>query len=304
MSEVSIYVIILSYNNYYDTKTTIESFLRQKVKLSIVVIDNNSNDNSLEKLRADFNYAVTFIKNNRNLGYTGGNNVGLKYALQNNAEYIIISNNDVEFYDPDIITKLIRILNRSKKIGILGVCQKSNSESEVEKIGGKLFPKSRYSFNIYRGVHELPENVVDVDYVVGFFMLIKKEVLNNIGYFDDDFYLYGEDSEFGLRAWRAGYLCAVCKSITIIHKGAVSTKEDSPLKHYYQTRNLYLLIKKTKLNHKYSFYFYTIFLKSIMRRILKILLIKSRYSKADRLLAVMLGVWHLVTNKRGYGFKI
>ena len=300
----SVFVIILTYNNFYDTSITIHSFLKQNKLLKIILVDNNSKDDSYEKLKIIFSNSVILIQNKENLGYTGGNNEGIKYALENGADYIVIANNDIEFSDPLLTNKLINTHEKYQDIGILGVCQHNGYNKENKAISNKtIFPNSKYKFNVFKNVQDLPDHIEPVDYVVGFFMFIKKDVFTKAGLFDNEFFLYGEDSEFGLRAWRKGYKSAIDLSISIFHKGSVSTGNDSPLKYYYKTRNLFLLIHKTKLNQENHSYFHFYAFKKIVKEIIKLFLSNKPIKyKAKQFSAIIKAFIDILFRKTGNNY--
>ena len=239
------------------------------INKKIIVSDNGSTDNSLEWLRKN-HPEIIILDNQKNLGWAEGNNVGIKYALNNNADYILLANNDLSFIDTTIISKLVITLEKNEKIGITGPkeCSFYNPGKAVNE-GWIMYPGSKFTFNIKRKNISIEKPFKIVDNVSGSFMLIKKEVFKSIGLMDEKLFLYAEDADFSLRAWKKGWISAIDPELSILHKVSSTSGHNSPLKIYYQTRNLIYLIRKhpeIQENHSYFIMkYYWDFLKSIVK---------------------------------------
>lgn len=213
--------------------------------LQVAVVDNNSSDKSVSKIRILF-HSVFLIKNSKNLGWAGGNNVGIRYALKRNADCVLLLNNDVKI-DRDSIQCLVKKLYSKKNVGIVGPKTYKKDNSSIIADAGGVIDKNRY-FGINRGNDEVDMGKYDglsmVDFISGSAMLIKNDVFKKIGYFDERFFLYYEDVDFCVRARKAGFLSMFVPESVMRHEFGRTTKIGSPLHNYYTTRNHYLFVEK------------------------------------------------------------
>jgi GT2 family glycosyltransferase len=250
MMNKSLYVIILNYNHLEDLQETINSFLLQDYpNLQIIISDNGSSDNSLQWVRKQ-HPNIKVLDNKKNLGWAAGNNVGIKYAIENNADYILLANNDLYFNDKSLLSKLIGDIGDDKKL-IIGPKQYYYYEPD------EVFTAGRYFMGVEKPVYnklraktikekQYPENLKVVDYTPGSFVLFHSSLVHNIGYIDEDFFLYGEDADYFLRAWKKGYISLVDTNLSIWHKVSATSGNNSPLKAYYQNRNIWRNLDKHK----------------------------------------------------------
>lgn len=248
MNKKLIYIVILNWNGEKRISTCLESLMRISSKhfWKPVVIDNYSSDKSLQVIKQTFSH-IALIKNKKNLGWAGGNNVGIKHALQHRADAILLLNNDTivtnNFLDP-----LIERLFSKKEIGIISpkVYALGKKKSVIANAGNFIRPH-RY-FGKEAGIGEVDKGqcntITETDYVAGTAMLIKKEVFEKIGLLNEKYFLYYEDSDFCYRARKKGFRCNFVQESIIYHKGAATSGLNSPLHNYYNTRNHYLFVEK------------------------------------------------------------
>lgn len=234
-------VVILNYKVKKETLGCIKSVLGSDYKnLQIIVVDNNSGDN-LEKEIKKFS-DVIFIQNKKNLGFTGGNNVGIKYALISGADYIFILNPDT-IIDKSCIFALVNNINEGDILGPKIYFYKSHKIWYAGGILDKLNVIGKH-----RGVDEEDigqyKSIEETDYVSGAALFTKKEVFDKIGFFDENYFLYYEDSDFCLRAKKAGFKILYIPEALVYHKNAQSTGLGSPLQDYFITRNRLLFAFK------------------------------------------------------------
>jgi GT2 family glycosyltransferase len=301
MSNNSVYIIILNYNHRNDLVETLESFKKQDYSnFHLVVVDNNSSDDSVDYIQKHYPLVHT-IQNNQNLGWSGGNNAGIQYALTQNAGYILLANNDIYFNDPRIISGLIRSLIQYPCLGIIGPQENEyDDKTKCANQGWIMYPKAKYQFNRHRlTASVMPSNYKIIDNVSGSFMLIKAGVFKAVGLIDDELFLYAEDADFSLRAWNIGYSSAIDTSLIIYHKGSATAGNNSPLKIYYKARNLIYLIKKHKALQELPTYFKWIYYYDCFKIILKIILLKEYKIRRFAILkAQLMGMYHGVVTKR------
>ncbi|HLD24521.1 MAG TPA: glycosyltransferase family 2 protein [Patescibacteria group bacterium] len=250
-------VIIVNWNGYKDTIGCLSSLERLEARgitVKKIIVDNGSTDGSVAKIAKVLPHD-TILTLPTNLGFTGGNNVGMKYAMLNGADYIWLLNNDT-FVDRHALNLLDAFNNPD--VGIAG--------SKIYFAPGHEYHKDRYTAkdrgkvfwyagglvdwdNMYashRGVDEVDigqyDETLDTPFVTGCSMMISKAVIEKVGYLDEKYYLYLEDLDFGLRAKRAGFRLLYYPKSVVWHVNAGSSGgAGNPLHDYYITRNRLLL---------------------------------------------------------------
>lgn len=207
-----LFVIILNYNGKDTIKSCLDSvFCSDYSDLNVVFVDNNSKDGSLEfskKLFPKFH----FIKNESNFGFSTGNNVGIRFALEKMADYVFLLNNDA-ILEKDTLSKLIELAENSKA-GIFSPII-FNGNGNIWFSGGKII------WTKMRAIHTIKKpdkkNAYATQYVTGCAMLIKKEVFKKIGLLSEDYFLYYEDADFCLQAKKEGFDSMVASEAKIVH---------------------------------------------------------------------------------------
>ncbi|MFC1557970.1 glycosyltransferase family 2 protein [candidate division KSB1 bacterium] len=248
MEQPLVYIILLNWNGYYLTRECILSLFKiSYTNYKIIVVDNYSEDDSYSKLKSEFDGDIVFIANESNLGFTGGNNVGITRALENNADYILLLNNDT-IVDEQFLDELIKMAVSDDRIGILGPKIYYYSEPEVIWFSGGRFNKLKGGMSVDgMGVSDNGQydDVADVDYITGCALLMKSEMVRRIGILDEVYFIYAEEADFCFRANRNGYRVVYIPSSKVWHKVAQSFKGNyTPFYLYFQSKNRLLLIKK------------------------------------------------------------
>jgi hypothetical protein len=268
----SVYVIILNYNHLEDLKLTIFSLKKQDYSnFKIIVSDNGSTDKSVVWIKSAYP-DIVILQNNNNLGWSGGNNVGINYALQNNADYIVLANNDISIEDTSIISRMVADLKKlkEKKISILGTLVNDFYEkTKTLNTGWIIYPKTEkrgYYFNKYRRNRfiELESNYSVVDSTDGCFCMIDSRLFKKIGLLKEELFMYADEIDFALRAWALGYASVVNKELIVFHKLGATSVHLSPFSTYYRTRNLLVLIK----SHNPQIRYFLIYTKGVLKAIL------------------------------------
>ncbi len=232
-------IVILNWNGYKDTSECIISL--QKItydNYQIVVVDNGSDAEEFNKLKNNLPN-VRVLRSDVNLGFTGGNNLGIKNSLEEKADYILLLNNDT-IAETNFIEPLLEVFERNPNVGI--AAPQINYFTEPKKIWteGGIISKIRGSGFAYSERYDDGKIIDDIEvtFVSGCCMLIKKEVFEKVGVFDDNFFLYVEDADLCYRTTQSGYKIIVSHNSKIYHKVSSSTKENlSLLPLYYVTRN-------------------------------------------------------------------
>lgn len=242
-------VIILNWNGKRNTHECLESLRRiDYPNYETIVVDNASTDGSQVLLKQEFP-EITLIENEKNLGFGGGFNAGIKEAIRRNSDYVLCLNNDV-VVDGQILNELVKIGELSTKIG--GLCPMEYYYDEPNRIqcaggiirfvGGKVFGCGKLDKGQYNEVRE-------TELLSGPAMMLKVNTLLDIGFFDQDYFYGPEDKDIALRATRNGYKLLFVPSAKLWHKhrGATGGKV-TPLTVYFEVRNFILFLEKQHAN--------------------------------------------------------
>lgn len=249
-------VVIVNYNgekNTIECLNSINKLVMDNFKLLIIIVDNGS-FNEFKIPHSEFKLGeLIIIRNQENLGFAGGNNIGIKYALNQTADFILLLNNDVIF-DKNLIKELLQTVQSKENIGVVvpkiyfakGFEFHKNryKREETGKIiwyaGGKMDFKNIIGY--HRGVDEVDKGqynkTEETDFATGCCMLVKKEIFKQVGLFDEKYFLYYEDSDFSERVKKLGFKIIYCPKAMLWHKNAGSAGgSGSSLQDYYITRN-------------------------------------------------------------------
>jgi len=242
-----IYIIVLNWNGRKDTLECLESLKNiDYTNYKIIVVDNNSQDGSVFEIKKKHSKAIV-IQNKTNLGFAGGNNIGIKYATENKADYILLLNNDTTV-EKTFLNELVKVGDSDKNIGLVG--SKIYYYDEPNRIwfaGGKVNWLRNSGMHIGLDIIDNGQfnKKKEVDYLTGCCLLIKREVIEKIGTLSEDYFLYYEDTDYSLRAQNAGFKCIYAPKSKIYHKISRSTKPGSPSYIYYHSRNGLVMAKRT-----------------------------------------------------------
>ncbi|MDR3626866.1 MAG: glycosyltransferase family 2 protein [Ignavibacteriaceae bacterium] len=256
----SVFIVILNWNGYEDTKECLNSLVDiDYTNYKIVIVDNGSDNNDVDKIKENFP-SVKIIWNPENLGFSGGNNLGIRYCLKSRADYVLLLNNDT-VVEPDFLDLLFSKMVLDNQIGIAAPQINYYSKpSEVWSAGGKINKIRTSGFATTNS--RISNSECYVDFVSGCCMLIKKEVIQKVGEFDEKYFLYVEDTDYCFRVLKAGYKIFVVPESKIYHKVSNSTsKKLSTIPLYYTTRNRLYLARK---HFKGIFYISFIYILSAM----------------------------------------
>lgn len=258
-------IIILNWNSFNTTKDCLISLDKISYpNYRIIIVDNHSADGSPELFRNRFPQHHLIV-NAENLGFPGGNNVGIKWALKNDFQYILLLNYDT-IANPDFLDKLIEVAEKRPSIGILGPCIKFYSKPEKAwSYGGYIDSKTGRPFHLNKMSEIGHKILVEVEWVSGCGLLIKSDVVRNIGLLDQEYFFGIEDADWCLRAIKAGYKVVFVPESTIYHKTSITRFKEkyTHVHHYYNMRNLLIFIEK---HGSFNFLFLISFLFSLLKR--------------------------------------
>lgn len=255
MIKKNIYVVFVNYNGYEDTINAIKSLRKNdSLEIKIVVVDNASTNNSVKKLKELCDeYNFTLLISEKNLGFAGGNNIGINYSLKKGADYVMLLNNDTEI-EKDAITIMADELTNNNEVGAVGskILNYFNKE-KIEYLGGHYNMVKMVTIHDYYGKKDNEINVPDfiyTDFITGCSIMIKKEVLEKVGLLPEEYFMYFEDADYCIRMIENGYKLGVCSKSIIYHKVSASGGgNNSPFAIEWYTKNRYRFYKKYK---KYS----------------------------------------------------
>lgn len=308
-----VFIIIINFNGWPDTKECLESLNRVAYDNFEVVLIDNASKEDYGLRTGDYGFKIHEIRNQENLGFAGANNQGIKLALDpstdstsslqagsgQEADYILLLNND-SVVEPDFLTKLVQVAEEDDTAGIFGPLiyfygdtPLAISPKLIWSAGGKITNNfTRGELIAYQekdeGEYVVPEQV---DYISGTCLLIKTEVIKKIGLLSEDYFLYYEDNDWCLRAQRANWRSIVVPVAKIYHKASRSTKEFSYPYIYYHSRNG--LMFGERFGDKPIVYALSIWI--FLKQIIKLL---SGY-KRNWAQPVLRGVWDFWTGKKG-----
>lgn len=238
-------IIILNWNGIKDTLECLSSL--KKVPYpdkEIIIVDNGSTDESVKVLKKQFP-EYTLIETGENLGFAGGNNVGIQYALEKNFDSVFLLNNDTTV-DPSFLQALVETAEKNPTCGVLGTKILSyNQPDKIDHLGGFWDPnKAEFDSFAHNQKDEETYSMQSVDYVCGCAIFIRKEVLEKIGLLEDRFFLLWEEVDFCYRARKAGFDVATAPKAKIWHKVSASFVGGKPHMHYFWWRSRLLWIER------------------------------------------------------------
>lgn len=232
-------VVILHYRHKEDTLECLKSVNRSDYKdLQIILVDNDSGDSfgELEK--------ITLLKSGHNIGYSGGNNLGIKKALEMGAEYVFVINPDATV-EKSTISSLVKAIEKYSA-GLVSPKIYFDNSKKIWYAGSKFDVLN--VIGSHRGVDEIDHGQYDLDEetdgITGGAFLATKEVFRKAGLFDERFFLYYEDADLSFRAKQKGFKIMYIPEAVVYHQNARSTGLGSPLQDYFITRNRMLFASK------------------------------------------------------------
>jgi hypothetical protein len=258
---MKIFIIVLNWNRANDTiecLKSIQGLQTENYELTTVVVDNASTDNSVEEIQKlkfkSQNNKLKFkiIKNKENLGFAAGNNVGIRYALKNDADFVMVLNNDTEVHK-DLVVQLIKVARSYPKAGVFSPkiyfakgfefhktrYKKKDLGKVIWYAGGQIDWNNIYGTN--RGVDEVDkgqyDQIIDTDFATGSCMFCRATALKKVGVFDEKYFMYLEDSDLSQRMKKAGWKVLYVPYGYLWHKVAQSSGIGSDLNDYFISRN-------------------------------------------------------------------
>jgi GT2 family glycosyltransferase len=257
VSAPAVFIVILNWNGWRDTDACLRSLKGLEYpNHSVVVVDNASEDGSEARLWA-LHPDVTLLQSGANLGFAGGNNVGLRYALEHGAEYVWLLNNDT-LVEPDALTYLVEKMQRESELGLCGSTLIYESRRDtVQALGGARYNRWLGSVR-HIGQHQPRTQAVDegavqgqLDYLIGASMLASRAFLETVGLLQEDYFLYFEELDWAARArgrFRLGY---AARSIVYHKEGSSIGGTDRAKAAKSYTADLYALKNRVRFTRRF-----------------------------------------------------
>jgi GT2 family glycosyltransferase len=242
-------LIVLNWNGREDTIRCLESLAQiRRSDVAVVCVDNGSSDGSQQAIRERFP-DVTLIEAGANLGYSGGNNLGIEHALQNGAGWIVLVNNDATVA-PDVIDGFERALQARRRTGILaGKVYFAERPSTIWFAGQRVRMLLGYSGRPRGYGHSdgpRYQRVQSTDRAVGALMAISREALEAVGLLDEELFAYVEDVELAIRVREAGFEVVFAPAARAWHQVSASSGGEAASTHtlYYGVRNTIVVLER------------------------------------------------------------
>jgi hypothetical protein len=218
-------VIVVNWNGREVTIECLASLARATYPaMRVVLVDNASSDGSAEVIRARFP-EVDVLVMPANLRFAGGNNAGMRHALGTGAEYLVLLNNDT-IVDPGFIEPLVAQMQADRHTGM--VAPKIYYHADAGRIwfaGGVI---SMWTGTMrHKGIREVDrgqyDTPADIDYATGCCVMVRSDIVRQVGMLDESFFIYGEDADWSMRVWGAGYRVVYEPSSKVWHKISVTS---------------------------------------------------------------------------------
>ncbi len=271
-------LIFLNYNGFFWLKKALDTlneyYLKNtKLKVKVVVVDNNSTDDSVLKIKKHYENFVDLIQSDENLGFAGGNNLALK-KYKDKAHFFMLLNSDVEFTKDSNLDLMVSFLKKHPKVKAIGPkVVLSNNTLDWACHRGEPTPfaslcyflkldkflKFKFCQNYHKQFLDL-DKPHEIDNITGAAFMFTKDVLDKIGFLDERFFMYGEDLDFAKRIRDKGYKVFYFPKVKIIHhkykSGIKSSSKGVAKKIKDEFYNSMLIYYEKHNKKKYPYIFY------------------------------------------------
>lgn len=253
MKNNNVCVIIVTYNGMKWLPRTLKLIPKEN---NIVVIDNNSQDKTVDYISSNFR-DIVLLRQKENLGFGKANNIGLKYAIENNFKYVFLLNQDV-YIKHDTISKLVRIYENNKSYGILSPMELNGDGSDFDENFKNYLKRSE--------IFEIPtEEVFEIDFINASGWFLSSKIIHEVGGFDPEFIHYGEDDDYVRRVVFKGYKVGVTPHTEYFHDRIISKDISKKKIKWYIYKNRLLFYKRNKSLIGLSIITLKSFIKSVYR---------------------------------------
>lgn len=239
-------IILVNYNGFRDTKECILSLLSMNYdNIEIIVVDNNSTDSSVEELKKYSFPRCNIIKSNNNKGFSGGNNIGIKYAKSIGCDFVWLLNNDT-YVDADCLNYMMECERKYNNNVVVSGKIYYAKNNRIWYAGGEC--SSFTGRTIHYGINNVDGERFDkkkrVTFISGCCMLIPMQIIHKIGLMAEEYFLYCEDLDYSCSLLKNGYKLIYEPGAHIYHKVNASTGKVANMTTYYMVRNKRIIIRK------------------------------------------------------------
>jgi GT2 family glycosyltransferase len=242
----SVSIIILNWNGLSDTRECLQSLRAVSyTNFRAIVVDNGSDNDEATALRQEFRDFIHLIANETNLGFAGGMNTGIRYALAGGADYVLLLNNDTTV-DSAVVSELVTAAQSLPDAAAL--CPKTyfyNRPDVIYSTGGQYNLWTASARQIGRGQPDRGQfdRIANRGYADGVCMLIPRQALERTGLLDEDYFSYWEETDWCARAGEQGLRCYYVPTAQIWHKAQMSQSPTNAF-HFRYRRNAFLFVRK------------------------------------------------------------
>jgi GT2 family glycosyltransferase len=293
------FISILNWNGLVDTLECLESVYKMDYpNFEVIVVDNASSDDSVSVIKEKYPQAI-LIESKENIGFTGGNNIAMRYAMEHDAEYVWLLNNDTTV-ERDAMTALMRVAQSSPSIGLISSQVHYHSIPDIPQFAGSYVDWELLEIEVSHSKKTKADPIFQTGSDVclwGTALLIKRSVIDNIGYLDDRYFAYWEDTDYSIRSLKAGYKNVLCPESIIFHKNLPPQGQArTPHYYFYIIRNEYFL-KNNILKGKRNFDFKRKYFSKVFS--LLSFIVKHKDRNAALMDAVTAGAWNGMQGQGG-----
>jgi GT2 family glycosyltransferase len=288
-----VHAVLLNWSSYDFTAACIASLKKSEYPFSrIIVVDNYSTDDSCDRLQQEFaDPQVVFIRNPKNVGFAGGMNIGFARALALGADMVFSVNNDTEI-DPLCLGFLVEALESDSHAGVSGpAIMYHKNPTRIWQAGGH-FSRLRGGVVVPlkgRDIRELGGESTRVEFLSGCAVLIRKSVLETVGFFDTSYFFYSEDLDYDLRVLKAGKTLVFVPKARLWHKiEEVAKERTSPYVLYHLARSTVLVYRR---HFRPPYRWYAVLLQFVLYTPFRVVQIVKGGAGSESLVAWLKGLW-------------
>jgi GT2 family glycosyltransferase len=243
-NQPKVFISILNWNGLADTLECLESIYKMAYRnYEVIVVDNASSDDSVSVIKEKYPQAV-LIESKENMGFTGGNNIAMRYAMAHGADYVWLLNNDT-VVEKSALSALVELTEKEQSIGLISPQINYSLKPDLPQFWGSYFDWESLEIKCpernagsINHAYQIGKDVC----LWGTALLIKRAVIENIGYLDERYFAYWEDTEYSIRSLQAGYRNVLYPGAKIYHKTLLPQGQArTPHYYFYMLRNEYIL---------------------------------------------------------------
>ncbi len=242
-------IVIVNYNGIIHNQECIDSILNSSYSnIEIIIVDNKSVDSSIEELERIYNENITVIKNTENLGFAGGTNIGIKYAISNGCDYVLLLNNDTVI-DKNMIGYMLKTSRENYNAVVSPKIYYYEPSNVIWSAGGEINWNRGYT--IQYGMGKIDNGQWDdkreVSFATGCCILIPRRVIEKVGLIQEEYFLYFEDTDYCVNIRKCGFKIIYEPMAKMYHKVSATTGGDNNINYVY-----YIIRNRLLFNHKYN----------------------------------------------------